>query len=250
MRDVHIWYRETESLGPDAIGAAEATLSADERTRCDRFHFSHDRRDYAVAHDLLRRSLSRYSPVPPAEWRFDTDQYGKPSIKRSGEPSPSFSLSHTRGLVACAIASGMQVGVDVERVERNIATTDLAERYFSPDEAAALRHCHENARTRRFAELWTLKEAYIKAIGLGLSQVLAEFSFELDEDGSIGVKPPPRADSGLWHFAVFAPSHHTRLAVAVRGNDGDRLRFIARGAGGSSASDDGHRIDPLRTSVR
>src|SRR5262252_560578 len=107
LGDIHVWYRHTEGLTVDSLQAVEASLSSDERARCARFHFVEDRRDFSVAHDLLRRSLSRYGAAEPADWRFDTIANGKPVVRvfeADAEPEPlCFSLSHTRGLVACAV---------------------------------------------------------------------------------------------------------------------------------------------------
>lgn len=203
---VHVWCQETDALDRHAVERAEAGLSVEERTRCDRFRFARDRRDYVVAHDLLRRSLGAF--------------------ERRG-PGPSFSLSHTRGFVACAIASGMPVGVDAERVDRSIAVDDLAEHCFGPPEVAALRRCPEPARAVLFVELWTLKEAFLKALGPGLTLDLDGASFELGDNGSIEFTPPHGIDERMWHFGVFAPSDSTRVAVAVCSGLHAQPRFVA-----------------------
>ena len=191
---VHIWCRETGTLDQNVIDQAETGLSAEERVRCDRFRFPHDRRDYIMAHDLLRRSLDGFEghPVPP-----------------------SSSLSHARGVVACAIAAGIPIGVDVERIDRSMVVDGLAERHFTPAEAAALQRCPGPTRATRFVELWTLKEAFLKAIGLGLTLAPNSMSFELGERGSIRFTPPPGIDGESWHFGLFEPFEVTRVAVAV-----------------------------------
>ena len=234
--DIHVWYRITESLDPVAIELASTYLSDQERSRCSRLRFAEDRRDYTVAHNLLRRSLSRYVSVAPAEWQFYSGANGKPFIQNSGfrvyTSSPlgcrlSFSLSHTRGLVACAIARHPHLGLDVERVDRGIAVKEIAENYFSPREIANLRACRSGEQATRFSELWTLKEAFLKATGAGLSEPLSNVCFEFIADGSI-ILSSPSEDAQSWHFGLFAPSHHTRMAIAVSGDGCDALRFIAR----------------------
>src|SRR5207244_10970206 len=125
--DVHIWFRQTASPSAAVLRAARATLSSDERAHCDRLRQPEDRRDYAFAHHLLRTSLSRYHPVLPVDWEFDANGFGKPCLRPSSAlpHPPSFNLSHTRGVVACAIATALPVGVDVERLDRPIDVSGI-----------------------------------------------------------------------------------------------------------------------------
>jgi len=165
-------------------------------------------------------SLSRYAEVPPRQWAFRIDTGGKPSlVADEGAPLLSFNLSHTPGLVACAIAGGADVGIDVESVDR-IVDDRVARRFFSARENAALRRCASDAlRARRFFALWTLKEAYVKAIGQGLSHPLNSVVFTIGDDDTIAFTPPAGVDADAWHFRLVAPTARHRLAVAVRRQD-------------------------------
>jgi 4'-phosphopantetheinyl transferase len=215
--EVHVWYQTTDAFGESDLKQAVAVLSQDERLRQNRFTFARDRRDYAAAHALLRRSLSRYVDLPPASWQFLVKPGGKPFADPQLDLPPlSFNLSHTHGLVACAIAAGSDVGVDVESVDR--ATEPGIERqYFSETEKTDLRNSVSPVQlSQRFCELWTLKEAYIKAIGEGLSHPLNTIVFEIKNDGSIAFKPPAGVEAASWQFGLFAPTEQHRLAVAVR----------------------------------
>src|SRR5262249_16802022 len=152
------------SLDGDAVASLDKHLSLEERVRRDRFYFGPDRRDFTIAHDLLRRALSKHGDVRPSDWRFDVNNYGKPSIE-SLDPQTralSFSLSHTRGCVACAITSNALLGIDVERIDRSQRVQEIADRFFSKEEATWLGRCSDDLRHIRFTELWTLKEAFIK----------------------------------------------------------------------------------------
>src|SRR5471030_187963 len=120
--DVHIWFRRTASLDDAAIAAAASVLSDEERAQYGRFHFARDARDYAAAHALLRHTLSRHGGRAPEGWRFDKTANGKPFLIDAGDLQVSFSLSHTRGCVACAVTTGCDVGVDVECVDRDVNT--------------------------------------------------------------------------------------------------------------------------------
>ena len=238
--DIQVRYRVTESLDPRTVDSAYAHLSEQELTCSARLQFPDDRRDYVVAHDLLRRSLSLYSPVAPNEWEFDSEANGKPLIRDShfedgtrAEFRLSFSLSHARGIVACAISRYALLGVDVERLDRMAEVEALAESYYSTDEIAALQSCPQDEQAARFFEQWTLKEAFLKATGAGLSEPLSSVCFEFVGDDSI-IFSPTRSDAQLWHFGLFAPTSHSRLAVAVRRDGGESPRILTRPMEGNS----------------
>ena len=240
---VHIWYHLTEEMDETAVARAVAVLSDSERTRGQRFVFARDRRDFAAAHALTRLALSRYGDLAPEQWRFQEGADGKPSLAAdAGTPPLTFNLSHTHGLVACAIAPGVDVGIDVERVDRRVGAEEIAARFFSAGEHADLARCPAEERARRFFELWTLKEAYIKAIGKGLSHSLNTFGFELSEPGSIGFMPPPDVDLAAWQFALFAPTELHAMAVAVR-REHDWIWQID-----ASSHDEAVGLSPVRTS--
>lgn len=240
---VHIWYRLTEALDETGVARAVAVLSDSERKRGQRFIFPRDRRDYAAAHALTRVALSRCADLAPEQWRFQQGTDGKPSLAADGNtPTLTFNLSHTHGLVACAIAPGVDVGIDVEGVDRQVGAEEVATRFFSPGERADLARCPADERARRFFELWTLKEAYIKAIGKGLSHPLNTFGFALNEPGSIGFRPPSDVDVAAWQFALFAPTDRHRMAVAVRRDRNWEWRIDA------TSHDEATGLLPMRTS--
>jgi len=140
-----------------------------ERTRRDQFSFSEDRRDFAMAHDLLRQFLSRYdSTLQASEWQFATTAFCKPYVSAiSHKEKPiEFSLSHTSGFVACVICP-TRVAIDVERITRNLGFDFIAEDYFGEEEIRSLNELLADRHRERFFELWTLKEAFLKAIGCG-----------------------------------------------------------------------------------
>jgi 4'-phosphopantetheinyl transferase len=213
---IHGWCRATNAARYDQH---VRVLSSEERVRCDRFHFDRDRQDYANAHDLLRRTLSGYDTTSPELWQFETPRGAKPFLTAgSGSEACAgldFNLSHTHGLVACVVGRGTTVGIDVERLDRLRDAMSLATRFFSPAEVADLHACEQATRARRFIELWTLKESFIKAIGKGLSQPLDSFSFSLGKNGAIGFAPPPEFAARRWHFAQYDVTPHAVLAIAA-----------------------------------
>jgi 4'-phosphopantetheinyl transferase len=155
-------------------------------------------------------------------------KYGKPSIESEDRHLAAilFSLTHTKGCVACGVTLGEALGIDIERADRSLALMEIANQYFSEKEAAWLRHCSEATRRVRFAELWTLKEAFLKATGVGLSGSLATVSFRFEEPGRILFDPPCTSERSVWSFALFDLGSMLRLGVAVRNNK--QPRFIVR----------------------
>jgi len=223
--DVRIWVRQTGSLGAEAIDGAVAVLSADERAQYQRFHFARDARDYAAAHALLRHALSRDGHRAPADWIFDKTPLGKPFLRNPLDAAPAFSLSHTRGLVACAVTHGADVGVDVEGIDRDVDSADIASRFFSPQEAAHLMALDDETRRGRFFELWTLKEALVKALGIGMGASLHHLAFTVSAAG-IRLEAPPEIDPGAWEFGLNTPEPRYRLAVAVRRHGSRRPQLV------------------------
>jgi 4'-phosphopantetheinyl transferase len=216
---VHLTYCLTGSLEGDAIGAAVAQLSTEERQRHDRFRFEDNRREFALAHALLRRCLSARRDREPDTWRFTVDRNGKPQLApEDAQTHLVFNLSHTAGLVACAVGSDADIGVDAERVDRGTDVLELAERFFASSEIADLRRLDERDRPTRFIELWTLKEAFIKAIGEGLSCPLNAFSFSFGNADSLHFACARPTRARVWSFVLFAPSPEHRMAIAVGTN--------------------------------
>lgn len=240
---VHVWFRVTGAIEEAAAAPAVSLLSQEERARHDRLIFPRDRRDFAEAHALTRRVLSLYEDVPPAGWRFETAPGGKPFLPRAAGTAPlHFNLSHTRGLVACAVTRDGDVGLDVESIDRPVDERGISRRYFTPAEDTFLHACRDDERATRFIELWTLKEAYIKAIGQGLAHPLNEFGFAFEGTGGVRFDAPSGTDATEWTFALFAPVPSARMAVAVRSPAS--CAIVARADGSAEA------LLPLRASVR
>ncbi|MEZ4264926.1 MAG: 4'-phosphopantetheinyl transferase superfamily protein [Myxococcota bacterium] len=151
----------------------------------------------------------------------------------------SFNLSHTEGLAAVAVASRGEVGCDVEHTGRRGRLDAIAKRFFTPGELATMEGLEGADRRGRFFEIWTLKEAYCKARGLGLHLPTTSYAVLPGGDGALRVEVTPAAADPtpeLWRFysAAWGPDH--RLAVAVDGPL-ERVRtFAATADGGWSAA--------------
>ena len=155
------------------VGACEAVLSDDELRRADTYRAEEDRVRFVAARAALRSALSEHRDVAPAAWRFETNEYGKPFVAGS---ALRFSVSHSGDLVAIAIAEGVEVGIDVEQLARGAEILRVAARFFTAEEQQELAAARD--AELRAVELWTAKEALLKARGTGLHGTLAAASLE------------------------------------------------------------------------
>lgn len=178
------------------MGLWEAYLTDDERERRSRFRFQEDRDLFLVARAVLRWFLGRWRGERPEEVRFVYNGYGKPALAEAGAADLRFNVSHSARQVAWAFASGFDVGIDVERIRPLDDLMALAGRYFAPAERGQLAERPESERVVRFFELWTLKEAFVKARGTGLSMPLDRFHLRPDSDLA------PLGDCRPWRLTV------------------------------------------------
>jgi 4'-phosphopantetheinyl transferase len=214
-----VYARPAAILAETAPAPLLSWLSQDERDRYARFHFDDDRDAYLVAHALTRRLLAVNAGVEPAELCFEPTENGRPEIAAPlAALELRFNLSHTRGLVACAVTRKRAIGVDAEHIDRRVELLGVARRVFSPREIAGLEKLSGEPQRVRFFELWTLKEAYVKAIGKGLAGPLRAISFAPEQIDPVPVHFDPEAadDPTAWCFRRHAPSANFRLAVALR----------------------------------
>ncbi len=217
-------------IEPAVEEACAAILDDGERARAARFCFDRHRREYLATHALARVALSHAHPVPPSTWSFAFNQYGKPY------PNPEcglrFNQSNSVELAVCLVAipdvpldarpagqagtTAAEVGVDVESIARAGEIVPLAPRVFSSAERAQLDALPAAARPDRALSLWTLKEAYIKARGMGLSLPLHGISFLFDGSGQVRfeVELEVDADPARWRFCRLDHAGH-RIALAV-----------------------------------
>lgn len=207
-------------------------LSAEERERMARLVFERDRHRFLLTRALVRTTLSRYAPVAPADWQFIANVHGRPEIldRPAGVPDLRFNLSHTDGLIACAVTIGREVGVDVEHVGRRL-TQDVAARFFAPAEVARLQSLPQDQQKLVFFDYWTMKEAYIKARGFGLALPLGDFAFHFSPETapSITFEPAMPDDPATWQFLQDWPTPAHRLGLAIRRTGADlpvRLRQV------------------------
>jgi 4'-phosphopantetheinyl transferase len=209
---IDVWLLDTRALGEDDVAAAEAILSPSELKRAHRFFFPHSRRDFAAAHALARLALATPLDCAAQAIEFEIEPLGRPFVTAPPPPGvPDFNLSHTRGYVAVGIGSGPRIGVDIEFADR-IGKPERLFRYaLAPVEIDRIRKLDTPSRQRRFIQLWTLKEAYLKVLGTGLQTEPSSFSIDVDQK-------PMRlahgaADPGGWFFDTRF--HESGLCLSV-----------------------------------
>ena len=173
--EIHVWLIEAAETAAANLGAYAALLSAAEQARADRFKFAKDRLLFTVAHAALRSILARYTETLPGYLQFDLGGHGKPKLGApQTESRVAFNLSHSHGVALLAVAHFREVGIDVEFVNADFAFDEVAERFFTAGEVAALRALPAHLRRQAFYKCWTSKEGFLKAKGIGLSGELDE----------------------------------------------------------------------------
>lgn len=212
---VDLWAASLDP-SPDRLSGPAATLSPDERVRADRFVFPRDRLRFTAGRAFLRGVLGLYQREPPAALRFRYGAWGKPELGE-GAGGIQFNLAHAEDLAVCAITTGTDVGVDVERVRPLADAEGVAARFFSARERAALFRLPRALRQRAFYDAWTRKEAFLKALGSGLARPLDSF------DVTLGPGEPPRVrtvddptEAERFTLCALEPAPGFVAAVAVR----------------------------------
>jgi 4'-phosphopantetheinyl transferase len=209
--DASIWTRLREWLQPE------------EQARADRYKDLEARASFLIGRGMARAMLAEATGVPPAQWRFADGPHGRPDVAAPDTPY-RFNLAHSHGVIACALARGRDVGVDVEFLDRPDSTHDVAARACSPEELADIDAAPEAGRKERFLVYWTLKEAYLKARGLGISVHLGDVAFTIDAGEPRFTPRGSLADvDQRWMFRLAQPGPRHLVAVAADTRDGAAL---------------------------
>lgn len=211
-RCVHVWAVRLDDESVD-LDRARAMISLDERERAARFKFDRDRRRYLVAHVALHEILKRYLPIGPAGLSFDIGANGKPGLPQAVAPSGvEFNFSHSNEMALLAVTHGREVGVDIEYVKEQFEFHEVAERFFTAKEVAAMRGLPASLQRQAFFKCWTSKEAFLKAKGTGLSGALDEVEIAIIADGQVRIT----ANVPGWSLAELdsIDGHEAALVVA------------------------------------
>ncbi|MBX9653470.1 4'-phosphopantetheinyl transferase superfamily protein [bacterium] len=216
---IDLWIAHVSDwVGTPAVTRLIECLSSEERDRARKFAFDRDRDVYHLAHGMLRTVLSKYDNREPSEWRFVANRHGKPSIEGFNFRSLQFNISHTAGLAVVGVTCGSEIGVDVESLSRTRVRIEVASKAFAPAEREkVLAILDESAKRKRFFEIWTLKESFIKAKGVGLSLALDQFWFDWKkEEFEFCVVAALQENPTDWQFHLMSEVSDYLIAVASR----------------------------------
>jgi 4'-phosphopantetheinyl transferase len=230
---VDIWHVRTDALDAGAVEACLALLTAEEKAQHGRFVFDRHRHEYLVTRGLARGVLATYVDCPPGALSFRRTEYGRPLLEPQTELS--FNLTNTVSLVACAVARSREVGVDAEPMDRGDQVLGVAETVFTASERAMLAALDLPARRRRAVELWTLKEAYMKARGLGFHLPVTKFEVRFESGRtSLAFHPPVEDAPERWALQTTeVDGHLISTCIEMRGGEppvGVNLRRADLGA--------------------
>lgn len=214
--EVHVWRAFLEIAEPEFHRIASA-LSADEHSRAERFRFPADRRAFLVSRAVLRSILGRYLGESPAKVSFVCSEQGKPALTEAGTQWLRFNASHSHGLGLYAVAREREVGVDVERMQPELATWQVAAEFLAQSEIRALGQVGDEQWARAFFACWTRKEAYLKARGSGLAAPLNSFAVPVDPafDGAVTLEN----GTGVWSLQSLDAGDCYAAACAAQGSD-------------------------------
>ena len=218
MGEIHVWKASVAAYTPyeRALGSL---LEAGELERGMRFYFDSDRVRHVVSRGVLRTLAGHYLGKPPAALRFGLGPYGKPHLDGDNAGDLVFNLSHSGDVVLIALASSGRIGVDVEywTQRRDAEGIDrIAESVFSAAERAALRVLAPADRRAASFMVWSRKEAYIKATGLGVSHGLDHFDVSADiGEARLLADRRGAVDVGDWALYDLAPGHGYSGALAI-----------------------------------
>lgn len=218
--EVHVCRMES-SLFFTCVAELERLLSADEQKRAQRFIFDQHRKSYIVNRGILRVLLGCYTNTPPDKIDFKYSRNGKPLLARNTKPATIFfNLSHTKDMALYAFASCRWLGVDVEYIQTAIEINEIAKRYFHSNEVRMLSQLATEARKKCFYELWTCKEAYLKATGEGLAGLeLVEIFKTNDDNISLKRHGPIDKEHCDWHLYQLEPKPGYKGALVIKGSN-------------------------------
>ncbi len=216
--DIELWLVQDQDVQDESLlEHYRSLLSKEERQRLERLAFGRHRQQFLISRALLREVLAQQLACNPAELCFTRTPQGKPELKAGSANDIRFNLSHTPGLTVLAVSRGHELGVDAEYLSRQLAALKLAERYFAKSELQQIQTLPPAQQRECFFDLWTLKEAWLKACGSGLRVPLDSFSFDLaGQQIRLADLPAAEGDAGCWRFWQLQVGKEHCVALALR----------------------------------
>jgi 4'-phosphopantetheinyl transferase len=213
--DVHVWYLSSLTA---ASPAEYALLSRDECDAAHRFRFESDRVRYIACRSRLRSILAKYLDESAASLQLGRGRYGKPFLVGDPAACIRFNVSHAGDCGMIAIALGREVGVDIEMLDSTFEPNEIARGYFSTRETELVSRAPEDKRLEAFFRCWTLKEAWMKGTGVGLTEPMARFDVSSAMGCEDAVAMRSEETRAAWTLQSLSPAHSIVAAVAVEGS--------------------------------
>lgn len=209
---VHLWLLDIREFSNQLAEEALAIMSSDERERAQKF--IRGKEEYIASRWLLREVLGAYLQQAPESLVFSRTEKGKPYFANR---ALQFNLSHSGHWALLAVAKEMELGVDIEQIKDTRDLFGIAESYYHPDEFAQLQQQPAAFQTPYFYRLWTLKEALLKALGVGISAGLENLNFSLDDGISVKLSPVLQQQSvtDKWQFHQWQLGDGNYCALAA-----------------------------------
>ncbi len=227
--EVHIWRIQPQKItDAKVLNSLKSVLTQPEIEKVQRYRSPKAQHNALITRAFVRFVLSQYAEIKPQDWSFAISEHGKPELDNTAS-ALSFNLSHNDDLIVCSVCMEHDIGCDIESLSRKISVEAIAKRYFSSEEYQSLKDLPPALQRRRFFEYWTLKEAFVKATGLGISQGLDTFSFKISaaETGifnnniclSFSQKSPVK-NAKDWYSCLTYPDQKHCIAVCI--NSGNK----------------------------
>jgi 4'-phosphopantetheinyl transferase len=229
--EIHLWYVTKSDFSLQELQQyCLAWLSEKERSRYARYYFDDSRKQLLLGRFLTRSVLSQYrDEIDPGDWRFVENEFGKPALHPEHNSLPLyFNLSHSADRAVLAVARFEAIGVDIERSDKQRRVAKIADRFFSAGEVSSLLKLPDIEQLPRFYDLWTLKEAYIKAWGQGLAIPLDHFGYAFDGQRiEISFSALREDDPRHWQLWQMGLAEDYKLALALRTKSDNRITTIS-----------------------
>ncbi|MDX1953725.1 MAG: 4'-phosphopantetheinyl transferase superfamily protein [Verrucomicrobiota bacterium] len=212
---IHVW---AASLEGGDIGLRSSILSSFELNRALRFHFQRDRTRYINGRYLLRQLLAGYLKLDPASISLACDSFGKPRLGGRHHQNLQFNVTHSNEVALFAFSWGNELGIDIEHVRALPDLELIAANFFTSSERQAIFAMPRPLQPHGFFRCWTRKEAFLKAVGLGIANHLQDFEVSIEEKECRLKLHPALKSCGQWHLANLNPAPGFAAAISMKGN--------------------------------
>ncbi len=216
--EIHTWLCNLK-VDKKNIPVLSKNLSSEELKKADNFHFEKDKNSYIISHSCLRLTLSKYLNIKPTTIKFKENKYGKPFLHKEINKDLRFNLSHSGDFCLIGITLNDKIGVDIEKIKPEFSSLEIAEKYFSKKEFTELSCLPEPKITEAFFTFWTRKEAFIKAVGNGLSIDLKSFDVTLSPTKPEITRIENQSNISNWHLYNLPINENYFAAIALYGKE-------------------------------